>query len=52
MQWHREWTPTEGRHRIQVRATDGDGITQSSREVDPAPNGAEGWHTVTVTVDS
>ncbi len=52
VQWHREWTPTEGRHRIQVRATDGDGITQSSREVDPAPNGAEGWHTVTVTVDS
>ena len=51
VQWHREWTPTEGRHRIQVRATDGDGITQSSREVDPAPNGAEGWHTITVTVD-
>ena len=52
VQWHREWTPTEGRHRIQVRATDGNGVTQSSREVDPAPNGAEGWHTITVTVDS
>jgi DMSO/TMAO reductase YedYZ molybdopterin-dependent catalytic subunit len=50
VQWHREWTPSEGRHRIQVRATDGDGVTQSSREVDPAPNGAEGWHTITVTV--
>ncbi|MXZ54252.1 MAG: molybdopterin-dependent oxidoreductase [Acidimicrobiaceae bacterium] len=50
VQWHREWTPTEGRHRIQVRATDGDGITQSGEPVDPAPNGAEGWHTVTVTV--
>ena len=50
VQWHREWTPTAGRHQIQVRATDGDGITQSSREVDPAPNGAEGWHTVTVNV--
>ena len=50
VQWHREWTPSEGRHRIQVRATDGDGITQSGEPVDPAPNGAEGWHTITVTV--
>ena len=52
VQWHREWTPSEGRHRIQVRATDGDGITQSGQEVDPAPNGAEGWHTITVTVEA
>ena len=52
VQWHREWTPTAGRHRIQVRATDGDGVTQSSREVPPAPNGAEGWHTVNVNVDA
>ena len=52
VQWHREWTPSAGRHRIQVRATDGDGTTQRSEEVSPAPNGAEGWHTVTVNVDS
>ena len=52
VQWHREWTPSEGRHRIQVRATDGDGFTQSGEPVDPAPNGAEGWHTITVTVDA
>ena len=52
VQWHREWTPSEGRHRIQVRASDGDGITQSGEPVDPAPNGAEGWHTITVTVDA
>ena len=50
VQWYREWTPTGGRHRIQVRATDGDGVTQSEREVPPAPNGAEGWHTVNVNV--
>ena len=50
VQWHRAWTPSAGRHRIQVRATDGDGITQSSEEVSPAPNGAEGWHTITVNV--
>ena len=52
VQWHREWTPGAGRHRIQVRATDGDGITQRSEEVPPAPNGAEGWHTVTVNAGS
>ncbi len=52
VQWHREWTPTEGRHRIQVRATDGDGFTQSERPVPPAPNGAEGWHTINVNVDT
>ncbi len=51
VQWHRTWTPTAGRHRIQVRATDGDGMTQGEREVPPAPNGAEGWHTVSVNVD-
>ena len=51
VQWHREWTPTAGRHRIQVRATDGDGMTQGERPVPPAPNGAEGWHTVNVNVD-
>ncbi|MCY4175138.1 MAG: molybdopterin-dependent oxidoreductase [Acidimicrobiaceae bacterium] len=50
VQWHHAWTPAEGRHRIQVRATDGDGATQSSRQVSPAPNGAEGWHTVNVNV--
>ena len=50
VQWHREWTPSAGRHQIQVRATDGDGATQRSEEVSPAPNGAEGWHTVTVNV--
>ena len=50
VQWHRQWTPTAGRHRIQVRATDGDGETQGEREVPPAPNGAEGWHTVNVNV--
>ena len=52
VQWHRQWTPTAGRHQIQVRATDGDGVTQSGRQVPPAPNGAEGWHTITVTVDT
>ena len=50
VQWHYEWTPTAGRHRIQVRATDGDGATQGPGPVSPAPNGAEGWHAITVNV--
>ena len=50
VQWHREWTPAAGRHQIRVRATDGDGATQSQQEVPPRPDGAEGWHTVNVNV--
>ena len=49
VQWHREWTPTKGRHRIRVRATDGKGVTQGSVGVPTLPNGAEGWHTITVS---
>ncbi len=48
VQWHREWTPTKGRHTIRVRATDGKGVTQSRVEVPTLPNGAEGWHTIAV----
>jgi DMSO/TMAO reductase YedYZ molybdopterin-dependent catalytic subunit len=50
VQWMLPWDATPGRHRVRVRATDKLGRTQSSVPVDPAPNGAEGWHTVTVTV--
>ncbi len=50
VQWMLPWEATPGRHRIRVRATDRSGSTQSGRPVDPAPNGAEGWHTVTVNV--
>ena len=39
-----------GSHRIRVRATDATGFTQGENQVPPAPNGAEGWHTVSVTV--
>ena len=52
VQWHHEWTPTAGRHQIRVRATDGDGVTQGEQPVSPRPNGAEGWHTVVVTVEA
>ncbi|OLF15816.1 molybdopterin-binding protein [Actinophytocola xanthii] len=38
-----------GEHRIAVRATDRSGVTQTDRLAAPAPDGATGWHTVTVT---
>ena len=51
VQWHRDWTPSGGgRQQIQVRATDGSGYTQSGKTVRPRPNGAEGWHTISVNV--
>ena len=49
-QWHLPWEATPGEHRIRVRATDGDGATQTEERSKPAPDGATGWHTRTVTV--
>jgi DMSO/TMAO reductase YedYZ molybdopterin-dependent catalytic subunit len=51
VQWTYPWDATPGDHMIQVRATDASGFTQGEREVPVVPNGAEGWHTITVTVD-
>jgi hypothetical protein len=34
-----------------VRATSADGELQTEQEAPPAPDGATGWHRVTVTVD-
>lgn len=49
-QWVYDWDATPGRHRLRVRATDGEGRTQPE-QVQPAfPSGATGWHTVHVTV--
>src|SRR5690606_31752828 len=49
-QWVLDWDATPGRHRIRVRATDGDGETQTAAPAPPAPDGATGWHEITVTV--
>jgi sulfite oxidase len=49
-QWRYSWQAEPGDHRIRVRATDADGTTQDEERVDPIPDGAEGWHTVQVTV--
>lgn len=49
--WVHYWDATPGQHRLQARATDGRGRTQTRRRVPTVPNGASGWHTVHVTVD-
>ncbi|MFY7065095.1 molybdopterin-dependent oxidoreductase [Nocardiopsis changdeensis] len=49
-QWVLEWDAEPGGHRIAVRATDRAGRTQTPDQAPPAPDGATGHHTVTVTV--
>jgi DMSO/TMAO reductase YedYZ molybdopterin-dependent catalytic subunit len=50
VQWLYTWDATPGSHRLAVRATDGEGITQTADSAPPAPSGATGHHTVTVEV--
>jgi DMSO/TMAO reductase YedYZ molybdopterin-dependent catalytic subunit len=50
VQWHLEWDAPPGAHRIEVRATDGTGETQTGRITPTAPSGATGHHTITVRV--
>ncbi|MDG4804732.1 sulfite oxidase [Micromonospora sp. WMMD980] len=50
VQWSWRWDATPGEHRLQVRATDAAGETQPEQRSPVAPDGATGWHTVTVTV--
>jgi DMSO/TMAO reductase YedYZ molybdopterin-dependent catalytic subunit len=49
-QWVYEWDGEEGDHTLAVRATDGDGDTQTGEREAPIPSGATGWHTVEVSV--
>jgi DMSO/TMAO reductase YedYZ molybdopterin-dependent catalytic subunit len=50
-QWVYEWPATRGSHTIRVRATDGTGEVQTAVTAPPVPDGASGWHTITVRVD-
>jgi DMSO/TMAO reductase YedYZ molybdopterin-dependent catalytic subunit len=50
VQWVYDWDATPGAHRLQVRATDGDGNTQTADLAPPAPSGATGYHTIRVEV--
>ena len=49
-QWSFVWDATAGSHTLRVRATDTEGESQGEARVRPFPNGAEGWHSVNVTV--
>ena len=51
-QWKYDWDATPGRHSLTVRATDAHGTVQPEERVDPFPDGATGWHSVTVGVRS
>ncbi|GAA2183791.1 molybdopterin-dependent oxidoreductase [Micromonospora lupini] len=50
VQWSWRWDATPGEHKLQVRATDATGETQTERTQSVAPDGATGWHTVSVNV--
>jgi DMSO/TMAO reductase YedYZ molybdopterin-dependent catalytic subunit len=49
--WRYVWAnPAQGKHEIQVRATDASGKLQTSSRSGEWPDGATGYHTVTVNV--
>jgi hypothetical protein len=49
-QWRYRWDATPGSHEIAVRATNADGRQQTADQAAPAPDGATGWHTITVNI--
>jgi DMSO/TMAO reductase YedYZ molybdopterin-dependent catalytic subunit len=50
VQWMTEWAAEPGRHVLMVRATDGTGAVQTEQSSPPVPDGARGYHTVSVQV--
>jgi DMSO/TMAO reductase YedYZ molybdopterin-dependent catalytic subunit len=50
VQFVHSWEATSGEHLIRVRATDGGGEVQTDQRTEPAPDGARGHHTISVTV--
>jgi len=50
VQWRWEWDARPGRHRLEVRATDKSGYTQTSERADVVPDGATGHHGVDIAV--
>ncbi|QIN78381.1 molybdopterin-dependent oxidoreductase [Rubrobacter marinus] len=45
-----EWEAEPGEYVLKVRATDGEGETQTAEEAAPIPSGATGYHTIEATV--
>ncbi|MFZ0141995.1 MAG: molybdopterin-dependent oxidoreductase, partial [Aeromicrobium sp.] len=50
VQWRWEWDAHRGDHRLEVRATDASGYTQTSARADVVPDGATGYHGVDISV--
>jgi len=51
VQWSMPWVAETGSHTIACRAVSVDGDTQIEQPAPPAPDGAQGWHRVDVTVN-
>jgi DMSO/TMAO reductase YedYZ molybdopterin-dependent catalytic subunit len=49
-QWRYVWDATPGDHLVAVRATDADGVVQVGEQTPVAPDGATGWHTISLTI--
>ena len=49
-QWFLRWPAKRGVHRLAVRAIGADGTVQTGRRMEPFPEGATGYDSVTVTV--
>jgi DMSO/TMAO reductase YedYZ molybdopterin-dependent catalytic subunit len=50
VQWRYDWAAEPGGHALRVRATDGTGAVQPEQRAAPFPDGATGWHTVSISV--
>jgi DMSO/TMAO reductase YedYZ molybdopterin-dependent catalytic subunit len=50
IQWRYDWPLVKGTHTFRVRATDGTGTAQISKVADTFPDGATGYHSVTVNL--
>ena len=50
VQWLYDWDAPAGSHRIEIRATDGNGDVQTDQLSDPAPDGARGHQVIRVSV--
>jgi DMSO/TMAO reductase YedYZ molybdopterin-dependent catalytic subunit len=50
VQWLYPWDAASGNHSIRVRATDGTGAVQPDNQTPPFPDGARGYHTISVRV--
>ncbi|WP_394615168.1 molybdopterin-dependent oxidoreductase [Lentzea sp. JNUCC 0626] len=49
--WKIELDLAKGSHTVECRATDKSGQTQDQARLDPVPDGATGWHSVTFTAE-